>query len=663
MKDKRPSVDLSKAKRFCAFWFSIYNKIEVMRVMSRIWLSVLSAILFCLSASTVTFAETKNTPKASAAKETKKPTSKIKKKLTPEQKMAKRHKKHLHLLSQMEKEMERYLAIFKKFSLPKVYYLRYRLRFRKNHSVGATDGVIVSQSKRKQPPSCSLKMDMRLGNHKFDQTGADGYDWKIYKSLLGVGSTCPAKMTDDLLKKMLWRKTDYAYRVGVGRYWRKRYVRSIKPKLFDKAGDFTREPATVYMAPLAPRSSFDRKRWASIVKRVSSITKKVPRVIHSKITVSQWEEVVLGVSNDGSKVRLRRFGYSWGMAMSVLAKNKSFLSTSRSGTTHLESELPTEAVLLKKMQEMWTALQAKAKAPEGDPGAGPAIVDPYLAGAIFYDILMVRLEAGRFLKKRNNRIYAKKKGKRILPSFLSIIDDPTQTHWKKTYLESHYLYDDEWVRARRMTMVQNGILKNFYMSRKPYKKYQRSNGHGRAAFGVGGFSRPGTTFVKSTREYSTDDLKKMLLKEMKRQGRRYGYILKRFEGYSNVRNMIYTVKPAFLHQLDAKTGKLTLLKGLRVRTSALQILSGILATGKDYVVFNGSDSEDSGTIKISTVAPSLLIQRLDFTRVQGQEKKNYELPPPFKPEVLKVVTKKPKSLKAVVCPAVCPAICKCASCK
>ncbi|GEM_PF-155979 len=573
-----------------------------------------------------------------------------------------RHKQHLEYLSIMRKEMNRNLAFFSKRPRPKVFYLRYMMEISRGVSLRATNGVITASADTRKKPFRRVHVGLRVGDHKFDQTGRDGYDWKIYRSLLPASTYCPRELTSSVLRKILWQNTDRKYRIAFGRYWRKRYVRSLKPKILDKAGDFSKEPPAIYMKPVEGKLTFDKKRWKSILKRVSKLTKNSKYIVSSNVTLSASEKVRLGIANDGSQVRQIRRSYNWSISLSYLSgKTKEYVSNSDSGYAQTEDKLPSEKWLTDKFRALWKDVKERVASEEGDPDEGPAIVGPLIAGAMFYDILMVQLETGRFLRKSAQRAFAKKLGKQIIPSFLSIVDDPTRKFFRKTPLSSHYLFDDQWVAARRMVMIKDGVLKNFYMSRKPYKSYKRSNGHGRAAFGYNGFSRPGTTIVSSKKAYSLDVLRKKLLAEMKKQGKRYGYILTKFQGYSRVYRGTYSLKPAKVLRLDAKTGKLERLKGLQVNMPSLQVIRGILATGNDYTVFNGSDSENSGNIPITTVSPSLLLQRLVFRRIDLTEKKDFTLPPPFKHLSLKQIVKKRKAKKEVNS---CVDICKqCAACQ
>lgn len=627
-----------------------------------LWISFLSLLMMSIHPLTTW----SSTPKASAPPSKTSKTSKTskprKKKLTVAQQIQAQEAQHQQYLAAMKQELQRNVAQFQKLPHPKVYHFRYRLRLIRNVMIVASDGEITSAQNNLKSPRALIGVDIRVGDHNFDQTGQDGYDWRIYNTLMPNSVFCPKELTPLILKKMLWKTTDYQYRIATAQYWRKSYVRTTKPRILDKAGDFSKEPSTVYMAPLDPPMTLDIKRWKAILQRVTAQSRHATRVVQAQATLRAIEDIVLGVAMDGSQVRLRQWSYHWGLNMNYLGENKEYVSGSDSGYAQTPEGLPSEAELNTKFQQLWQKLKQNTAAPEGDPDDGPAIVDPALAGAIFYDIVMLRLETGRFLREHDERTFANKMNQQIIPSFLTIIDDPMLRSYNNVPLSSHYLFDDEWVPSQRLVMIQDGILKNFYLSRKPYKEFKRSNGHGRAEFMQQAFSRPGTTIVQSKKEWSEKQLLAQLIEEAKRQGKQYGYILKRFVGNSHVNRSIYTVTPEQIFRVDVNSGKIEQIKGLRVRTAALQVIRGILATGKDYTVFNGSDGEDSGTIPIATIAPSLLIGRLVFDRTEPQEKLPFNLAPPFTPITLKDIKPQPKT--SVVCPKVCPEVCRvCPACQ
>ena len=72
-------------------------------------------------------------------------------------------------------------------------------------------------------------------------------------------------------------------------------------------------------------------------------------------------------------------------------------------------------------------------------------------------------------------------GTRVLPANVSLVDDPTLKEFNGQPLLGSYEMDDEGVKAQRVHVVENGILKNLLMSRRPGPDFPTSNGHARSA--------------------------------------------------------------------------------------------------------------------------------------------------------------------------------------
>ena len=64
-------------------------------------------------------------------------------------------------------------------------------------------------------------------------------------------------------------------------------------------------------------------------------------------------------------------------------------------------------------------------APAVDPYTGPAILMEEAAGVFFHETIGHRLEGERQLSEQEGRTFKGQIGQRVLPDFLSVIDDPT----------------------------------------------------------------------------------------------------------------------------------------------------------------------------------------------------------------------------------------------
>src|SRR5205823_5711738 len=111
--------------------------------------------------------------------------------------------------------------------------------------------------------------------------------------------------------------------------------------------------------------------------------------------------------------------------------------------------------------------------------------------------------------------------------FLSVVDDPTTRKSGSVTLNGWYAVDDEGVPAHSVTLIDSGILRDYIKSRTPIAgSPAKSNGHGRAEGTADPMGRMGNLFVRSSKRVPMEKLKRMLLDEVRRQGKPYGLIIR-----------------------------------------------------------------------------------------------------------------------------------------
>ena len=142
------------------------------------------------------------------------------------------------------------------------------------------------------------------------------------------------------------------------------------------------------------------------------------------------------------------------------------------------------------------------QAPTVEPFVGPAILSGRAAGVFFHEIFGHRVEGHRQKDEAEGQTFTKAIGTAVLPDFLSVVFDPTRKSIDGTDLNGTYSYDDEGVKARPVTVVENGILKTFLMSRSPIHGFDHSNGHGRRQPGAEVVSRQSNLIVESKKKVS-----------------------------------------------------------------------------------------------------------------------------------------------------------------
>ena len=205
---------------------------------------------------------------------------------------------------------------------------------------------------------------------------------------------------------------------------------------------------------------------------------------------------------------------------------------------------------------------------------------------------------------------------RVLPEFLTLVDDPTLSELDGTALLGHYDVDDEGVKAQPVPVVEKGILLNYLLGREPIRDFPSSNGHGRASLPLS-WPAPalGNLVVRSSDGVAFDELKQKLIALCKDRGLDYGYYAKTMGGPR---------APRLLYRVWAKDGHEELVRGaLFGDLDQRSMRSDIVAAGNDLYVDN-----EIQPVPHSVAAPSILFDDLEVKRQTSNKDKLPEYPAP-----------------------------------
>lgn len=110
----------------------------------------------------------------------------------------------------------------------------------------------------------------------------------------------------------------------------------------------------------------------------------------------------------------------------------------------------------------------------------------------------------------------------MLPKGFSVCADPTVKSLAGQDLLGHYTFDNEGIRARRVTVIDDGVLKSFLMSRSPIDGFAQSNGHGRKDVGGRASAIPSNFLVEAVSPLTSAALKQRFVDELKATNKPYG---------------------------------------------------------------------------------------------------------------------------------------------
>jgi len=542
------------------------------------------------------------------------------------------------LLEAMAKEVSRSMEKLQLGGEKKPYFISYLLVDRADFSTQAALGALMNSGRNHNR---FLNVMVRVGDHALDNMplpedlfNPDEAEDEHNEEYMRV----PVPLTDGpaALERSLWLLTDLRYKRALRQLTQKEGKR-LQEVEEERPLDFSfEEPVT----DIGESAAFavDTAKWQNRVKEFSTVFKKYPDILESGVSFSVQSKNDYFVSSEGSKIVQGKVYYWLRCNAAAKAADGMWVRSYRNFFGWNESDLPDGDVVKKELEALCKEVIALKAAPVMEAYTGPAIIESHAAGVFIHEAIGHRLEAHRQASKEYGETFKDKVGKRILPDFVTIFDDPTIATYHGMPLDGYYRYDEEGIRSQRVDLIRNGVLKTFLISRKPIKGIEKSNGHGRAMMQSVGFGdtpvpRQGNLVLETSRPLPFSQLKQLLLAECRKRNKPYGLIFIRSEGGSTVTDRgimeAFQSMPLLVYRVDAKTGKETLVRGVKFGSTPLMVLDKIEATGNDPAVFNGFCGAESGSVPVALVAPSLLLSEIEIAKTVAGKTKPPILPPPF----------------------------------
>jgi TldD protein len=506
---------------------------------------------------------------------------------------------------------------------PKPYFLSYVVADGEQVRIGAQFGGITTSNASHRR---FADVQVRLGTPAEDNTHGDHRNSAL--------TTVPMPLTDDreAIARSLWFATNRGYGSALDGYLKVKTDQEVRAKEEDRSPDFSTEEAKVALLPAAPPLKIDRADWENRLRELSGMFKQYPDVFYSTVALEASAETDYFVSSEGAKIATPNHVARLVIVGRTRAADGMDMFRAETFEADEAGHLPEQKVLTTKVAEMGRNLEALRIAPVTEPYNGPAILSGRAAAVFFHEVLGHRLEGQRQRGDNEGQTFTKLMGKEILPSFMSVADDPTLRKFDGTWLSGHYDYDDEGQQARRVDLIKNGVLETFLMSRLPVAGFAQSNGHGRAEVGHMPTGRQGNLIVTSSKTVSDAELRQMLIAEAKKQGKPYGLyfedISSGFAVTTRRSPQAFQVIPLVVYRVYVDGRPDELVRGVSIVGTPQAALARIVATGDKQEVFNGICGAESGSIPVSAVAPAMLVSEIETQKQAQGTARPPILPPP-----------------------------------
>lgn len=510
------------------------------------------------------------------------------------------------LLQAMREELDRSKAQLKMENMPAPYYIEYHVSDMDEYGASAAFGALQEDQR---VHTRYLRVIVRVGDYKQDSYYGPG---------IGAANFATVDDNPTALRWQLWITTDQAYKAASEALAMKkaalRQYTSDQP--FD---DFAHAPAIESVEPLA-KLDFDPKPWKEMLEKSTALFRTDPKVQSLSASVRFRAVNQYLVNTEGTVTRSGYTVYFVNAAGSTQAADGMRLSRSPYFTAASLKELPTPDEFLADCATMVQTLKDLREAPVVDEDyRGPVLFAPDAASDIFNgmigrNVLGIRPRPGD--SARTTGEFASNYKSRVLPSFLSVEDDPTLKTFEGKTLIGSYDTDDEGVRAVKVPLIQDGQLVNYLVGRQPIRDFPESNGHGRASPGQFASPNIGNLIVESKQNLSPAELKQKLIDICRQERKAFGYYVETLGGPG--------YEPRLLYRVYEKDGHQELVRGAVFdELDARALRNDLVAAGNDQLVGNRE-----GIIPTTVISPSILFDDLEVKRTDAKNAKLPEYPAP-----------------------------------
>jgi TldD protein len=543
------------------------------------------------------------------------------------------------------------------------YYVEYRLLDLDVREVVAEFGALLSSTHIRNR---SMNVEARVGSYKLDSSNFVSDEG--FRGFIGSTGSVGIDRDYNSLRQDLWIATDQAFKEAVETFSRKQAYLSSLARQSD-IDDFSQVDPIQQIAPLV-KPDWSNRNWDQEARESSAALRAFPQVYESRVSYYLVYATEYLLTSDGTEIRANRSFAAIEAGLNTLADDGMQLNNFYAAYAPTPADLPAVDAVRKNLNVAGSELMALRAAPVAQDYTGPVLVDARAAAPLLAQVLGPAMNGARpplafqpVMEQLLTGLGGKSDwvgriGARVLPQSVTLVDDPGAKDFRGKPLLGGFAVDDEGVRAQKVTVVENGNLKDLLMSRRPGPDSNKSNGHGRAAFLNDAKPTMSNLFFTSNETLSPADLKKKFLDGCRAEKLSYCLIVRQMDNPSlsllhqeDFSELLASFGggagtgdrlPLIVYRIYPEDGHEEMIRGSRIvglNTRALRNLSGI---GSDDFVYDymqsqvngfagtalGAFGSANGGLPASTVAPSLLFDELEVRGARGEPKRLPLLPAP-----------------------------------
>ena len=566
-------------------------------------------------------------------------------------------------LRAMHDEMARSVARLQIPEAGKPFYIEYRLLDLDVRTITATAGALVSSSTTRDR---FMRIGVRVGDYHLDSSNfiAD----EGFQGFLGSEGQVGIDRDYNSLRQDLWLSTDQAYKEAVVQMSLKQaFLRSLtKPPEID---DFSK---TTPMVRVDQRIEPDwtARNWENEAREASAVLKNFPDVYGSRVNYYLVFATTYLMTSEGTTIRTSRTLAAIEAALDTQADDGMPLHNAYAVYTARPDEVPDPATVGKGLTAAATQLMQLRSSPLVPDYTGPVLFDSQAASSVIEQLLAASLSGARpplsmvtrydeIMENMGGRSeWTGRVGTRVLPNTVTLTDDPTLKQFQGQNLLGSYEVDDEGVIAQKVNLVENGMLKDLLMSRRPGPDFEDSNGHGRSGMLSDPTPMASNLILQSSDELKPADLRKKFLDACRDDGHEWCLEVKSMDNpaltsvnASDFQDYIGELAggissgeriPLMVYRVYVSDGHQELARGGRIDGLTARSLRSMTAIGDDASVFTYMQNPNVGFagtalgefgsapngIPSTIISPSIVLDDVEIRGFHGEPRRLPIVPAP-----------------------------------
>ncbi len=518
------------------------------------------------------------------------------------------------VMTAMSDELNRSMTELQLKDLDKPYFMQYVILDEEEYSGQATFGALTSWNVVRQR---SLQVQVRVGNYQLDNS-----EFVVGRGNSSFMQPIQTSLDNDYrgLRHSLWLATDSAYKQSLEMLARKRAFLQNKIQE-DQVPDFSKEEP-IQAIKTRQRANVDAADLQERLRAWSRLFQSFPEIQKSgvEMTVRLTHRYI--VNSERTRVLQPALLIMVEAEASTQAPDGMQISQTIPFYARSFDALPSSKKIENSIRLLVEDLQAIRSAPVlKEDYSGPVLLAGSASPDFFVRILAPNLTgqrppmSDRFQQSARGSDLLDRMNRPVLPAYFSVQDDPALRRYGTEPLIGNYDIDDQGVPARRVSLVEGGILTDLLMARRPIAGHLQSNGHGRSGYPGRETAQISNLVITAGQGKGYEELKQELVRRCREERLSYGIVIKAFGPVSS------GLLPVLIYKVNVEDGREEMVRGLNPAAFTVRSLRHIQAAGDEMAVVNRLVGIPGAETPVSTIAPAVLLEELELKRAGGAQQR------------------------------------------